>query len=88
VPSRDFQVAIHLIYEDAGGAGYYSNVAFNGTVEVVDAPRLVDFEGLFMALMIAAFFGVAGARRARREAAVSAAGARLCLCGGLQPWPS
>lgn len=60
VPTRDFQVAVHLIYEDVEGTGYYSNTAFNGTIEVVEVPRLVDFEGLFMYIMIAALFGGGG----------------------------
>lgn len=60
VPTRDFQVAIHLIYEDVGSTGYYSNVAFNGTIEVVEKPKLVDMEGIFMYLMIAAALGGTG----------------------------
>jgi len=60
VPTRDFQVAIHLIYEDVGSAGYYSNVAFNGTIEVVEKPKLVDMEGIFMYLMIFAALGGTG----------------------------
>jgi hypothetical protein len=49
-----------LIYEDVEGMGYYSNVAFNATIEVVEKPRIVDFEGIFMYLMIIAFFGAGG----------------------------
>jgi hypothetical protein len=60
VPTRDFQVAIHLIYEDVGSSGYYSNVAFNATIEVVEKPKLVDMEGIFMYLMIAAALGGTG----------------------------
>jgi len=60
VPTRDFQVAIHLIYEDVGASGYYSNVAFNGTIEVVEKPKLVDMEGIFMYLMIIAALGGSG----------------------------
>jgi len=60
VPTRDFQVAIHLIYEDVGSSGYYSNVAFNGTIEVVEKPKLVDMEGIFMYLMIFAALGGTG----------------------------
>lgn len=60
VPTRDFQVAIHLIYEDVGASGYYSNVAFNATIEVVEKPKLVDMEGIFMYLMIAAALGGTG----------------------------
>lgn len=56
VPTRDFSVAIHLLYEDAGGGGFYSSVAFNGTVEVVEAPRLVDTDAIFMVLTILALF--------------------------------
>ena len=41
-----------MIYEDVGAQGYYSNVAFNGTIEVVEKPKLVDMEGIFMYLMI------------------------------------
>jgi hypothetical protein len=53
-------VAIHLIYEDVGSSGYYSNVAFNGTIEVVEKPKLVDMEGIFMYLMIIAALGGSG----------------------------
>lgn len=60
VPTRDFQVAIHLIYEDVGSPGYYSNVAFNATIEVVEKPKLVDMEGIFMYLMIFGLLGGAG----------------------------
>jgi len=61
VPTRDFQVAIHLIYEDVGASsGYYSNVAFNATIEVVEKPKLVDMEGIFMYLMIIAALGGSG----------------------------
>lgn len=47
-----------MIYEDVGSAGYYSNVAFNGTIEVVEKAKLVDMEGIFMYLMI--FAALAG----------------------------
>jgi hypothetical protein len=60
VPTRDFAVAIHLIYEDVGSSGYYSNVVFNGTVEVVEKAKLIDTEGLFMYLMIIALFAGIG----------------------------
>lgn len=60
VPTRDFFVAIHLIYEDVGGGGYYSNTVFNGTIEVVEKPKLVDTEGIFMYAMILATFGAVG----------------------------
>jgi len=53
-------VAIHLIYEDMGSSGYYSNVVFNGTVEVVEKAKLIDTEGLFMYLMIIALFAGIG----------------------------
>lgn len=49
-----------MIYEDVGSTGYYSNVAFNGTIEVVEKPKLVDMEGIFMYLMIAAALGGTG----------------------------
>lgn len=62
VPTRDFQVAIHLIYEDVGSAGYYSNVAFNATIEVVEKPKLVDMEGIFMYIMIIGVLGGSGER--------------------------
>jgi len=60
VPTRDFAVAIHLIYEDVGSSGYYSNVVFNGTVEVVEKAKLIDTEGLFIYLMIIALFAGIG----------------------------
>lgn len=60
VPTRDFFVAIHLIYEDIGGGGYYSNTVFNGTIEVVEKPKLIDTEGIFMYAMILATFGAIG----------------------------
>lgn len=49
-----------MIYEDVGSSGYYSNVAFNATIEVVEKPKLVDMEGIFMYLMIAAALGGTG----------------------------
>lgn len=66
MPTRDFSVAIHLIYEDEGGAGsgYYSNVVFNGTVEVVEKATLIDTEGLFMYAMIIGLFGGIGEQAA------------------------
>ncbi|KAF8062638.1 ssr1 [Scenedesmus sp. PABB004] len=60
VPTRDFFVAIHLIYEDIGGGGFFSNTVFNGTVEVVEAPKLVDTEGIFMYVMILGTAGLVG----------------------------
>lgn len=56
-----------MIYEDVGSTGYYSSVAFNGTIEVVEKPKLVDMEGIFMYLMIAAALGGTG----------------VCVCGGV-----
>lgn len=60
VPTRDFFVAIHLIYEDIGGTGFFSNVVFNGTVEVVEKAKLIDTEGIFMYIMILGTFGAIG----------------------------
>lgn len=52
VPTRDFSVAVHLVYEEMGTPSFYSNTVFNGTVEIVEKPRLIDTEGIFMYLMI------------------------------------
>lgn len=60
VPTRDFFVAVHLIYEEAGGQGFYSNTVFNGTVEIIEQARLVDTEGIMMYLMILGTVGVIG----------------------------
>lgn len=49
-----------MIYEDVGSAGYYSNVAFNATIEVVEKPKLVDMEGIFMYIMIIGVLGGSG----------------------------
>lgn len=56
VPTRDFIVAVHILYQDAAG-GYFSNVAFNGTVDVVEKPSLIDWGAIFMYIMI---FGTLG----------------------------
>lgn len=60
VPTRDFFVAVHLVYEEVTGQGFYSNTVFNGTIEVVEKAKLIDTEGIFMYLMIAATFGIIG----------------------------
>eukprot|EP00879_Flechtneria_rotunda_P001297 GHRR01001446.1.p1 GENE.GHRR01001446.1~~GHRR01001446.1.p1 ORF type:complete len:247 (+),score=60.42 GHRR01001446.1:128-868(+) len=60
VPTRDFSVAIHLIYEDIDSKGFYSSTVFNGTVEIVEKPKLIDTEGLFMYAMILGTFGLIG----------------------------
>jgi hypothetical protein len=82
VPTRDFQVAIHLIYEDVGSTGYYSNVAFNGTIEVVERPKLVDFESIFMIIMIVgAVGGVGEAAAGLQESRVWGCCVRRCRVG-------
>eukprot|EP00882_Tetradesmus_deserticola_P001591 GHRQ01001716.1.p1 GENE.GHRQ01001716.1~~GHRQ01001716.1.p1 ORF type:complete len:238 (+),score=114.57 GHRQ01001716.1:216-929(+) len=58
VPTRDFSVAVHLVYEDVGNPSFFSSTVFNGTVEVVEKPRLVDTEGISMLMMIAGSFGL------------------------------
>jgi hypothetical protein len=70
-------VAIHLIYEDVGSSGYYSNVAFNATIEVVEKPKLVDMEGIFMYLMIIAALGGSGGSLLLPHG--------TCLCGCAAP---
>jgi hypothetical protein len=52
VPTRDFSVAVHLVYEEMGTPSFYSSTVFNGTVEIVEKARLIDTEGIFMYLMI------------------------------------
>jgi hypothetical protein len=60
VPTRDFSVAVHLVYEDVGNPSFYSSTVFNGTVEIVEKPRLVDTEGIFMYMMILGTLGLIG----------------------------
>lgn len=56
---REFTVAVHLFYEDPEG-NFYSNTVFNSTVDIVEMPKLVDTEMVFMYLTLAALFGIAG----------------------------
>lgn len=66
-----------MIYEDVGSSGYYSNVAFNATIEVVEKPKLVDMEGFFMYLMIIAALGGSGGSLLLPHG--------TCLCGCAAP---
>jgi hypothetical protein len=84
VPTRDFSVAVHLVYEEMGAPSFYSSTVFNGTVEIVEKPRLVDTEGIFMYLMILGTTGLIGERRLLRVCGCvwyAEARARVDACG-------
>lgn len=49
---REFIVALHLIYEDPATGALHSNTVFNSTIDIVEMPKLVDTEMLFMYLML------------------------------------
>lgn len=78
-----------MIYEDVGSAGYYSNVAFNGTIEVVEKPKLVDMEGIFMYIMIIGVLGGSGegARAGVTRVSMHCAACLVCWhCAGKFSW--
>jgi hypothetical protein len=57
-PAREFQVALHLLYEVDGQ--YYSSTFFNQTVDISEAPRLVDADLIWLAVTLIALAGGAG----------------------------
>jgi hypothetical protein len=58
---RDFGVAIALVYTQGQGEGLKTmmSVAFNSTVDVVEPPRLVDTEAIFMFAVLAGLGAIA-----------------------------
>lgn len=56
-PAREFQVALHLLYESHGS--YYSSTFFNQTVDIGEVPRVVDFDLVWLALTVAALLAAA-----------------------------
>lgn len=60
LPAREFQVALTVFYAAEGGANYYANTFFNRTIDIVETPKWVDTELLFLWLLLLAAVSVGG----------------------------
>lgn len=58
---REFTIALTAFYADDAAGALYSSTFFNATVEIVEVPKLVDGQALFMWAILAAAVGAAGA---------------------------
>ncbi|KIZ03292.1 Translocon-associated protein subunit alpha [Monoraphidium neglectum] len=57
-PAREFIVALHLFYEVEGS--YFSTTFFNQTVDITEAPKLVDTDLIWLVGTLLAGLGAAG----------------------------
>jgi hypothetical protein len=74
-PPREWILALHALYEVDGA--FFSTTFFNATVDIAEAPRLVDLDLVWLAgtlVMIAAGVGARLAARGAGARAVSLAG--------------
>lgn len=59
LPPNQFTVALTVFYEDTKG-GFYSSTFFNATIDIVETPKLVDTDLIFMTLTLGAIFTLIG----------------------------
>lgn len=55
----EFTVALTLFYEDTKGE-FFSTTFFNSTIDIVEKPKLIDTDLIFMTLTLAAIFTAIG----------------------------
>ncbi len=72
---RDFVVALTVVYHDNKG-NYFSNTFFNNTIEIIEIKKMIDWELIFLFLILGALAAGAG------EAMHTHAWAREDLHGG------
>lgn len=56
---RDFVVALTVVYHDNKG-NYFSNTFFNSTIEIIEVKKLIDWELIFLFLILGALAAGAG----------------------------
>lgn len=73
------QVALTVFYAAEGGANYYANTFFNRTIDIVETPKWVDTELLFLWLLLLAAVSVGGElQRMCRKAHVNSSPSAAC----------